>query len=119
MPESAVSRIHVGEPVAVAVQSLRKTVTGTVARFADRLDTDTRTMHVEVDVPNSKLELVPGMYADATLVLDQAKGAIVAPVQAHRSRREAGARVLVVGARRQARGARRCRWASKPTIASR
>jgi hypothetical protein len=30
---------------------------------AERLDSDTRTMRVEVDVANPKLELVPGMYA--------------------------------------------------------
>jgi RND family efflux transporter MFP subunit len=96
VPESAVSRVHLGGPVAVAVQSLRRTVTGTVARFSDRLDTDTRTMHVEVDVPNTDLTLVPGMYADATVVLDQVKGAIVAPVQSL-DRGAEGARVFVVG----------------------
>jgi RND family efflux transporter MFP subunit len=96
VPESAVSRIHLGGQVSVAVQSLHKTVTGAVARFADRLDTDTRTMRVEVDVPNPDLTLVPGMYADATLVLDQVKGAIVAPVQAL-DRTADGARVFVVG----------------------
>jgi RND family efflux transporter MFP subunit len=95
VPESAVSRIHVGTPVSVAVQTLRKTVTGTVARFAERLDMETRTMRVEVDVANAKLELVPGMYADATLVLDQVKGVLVAPVQAI-DRTESGSRVLVV-----------------------
>jgi RND family efflux transporter MFP subunit len=96
VPESAVPRIHLGGQVAVAVQSLHRTVTGTVARFADRLDTDTRTMRVEVDVPNQDLTLVPGMYADATLVLDQVKGAILAPVQAL-DRTPDGARVFVVG----------------------
>ena len=96
VPESAVSRIHLGGRVSVAVQSLHKTVTGAVARFADRLDTDTRTMRVEVDVPNPDLTLVPGMYADATLVLDQVKGAIVAPVLAL-DRTADGARVFVVG----------------------
>ena len=95
VPESAVSRIHVGGDVAVVVQSLHKTVTGTVARFADRLDTETRTMHVEVDVSNPKLELVPGMYADATLVLDAAKDVLVAPIQAI-DRTEKGATALVV-----------------------
>ena len=40
--------------------------------------------------------LVPGMYADATVVLDQVKGAIVAPVQAL-DRGAEGARVFVVG----------------------
>ena len=95
VPESAVSRIHIGGAVAVTVQSLHKTVTGTVARFADRLDTETRTMRVEVDVPNPGLELVPGMYADATVVLDSAKDAVVAPVEAI-DRAEKGGHVLVV-----------------------
>jgi len=95
VPESAVSRIHLGGDVSVAVQSLHKTVKGTVARFSDRLDTDTRTMHVEVDVQNPTLELVPGMYADATILLDAAKDAVVAPVQAI-DRDEKGASVMVV-----------------------
>ena len=64
VPESAVSRIRVGAAVSLGVQALRKTFTGTVARFAGRLDTDTRTMHVEVDVANPTLEIVPGMFAD-------------------------------------------------------
>ena len=95
VPESAVPRIHVGNDVAVTVQSLHATVAGRVARFSDRLDTDTRTMHVEVDVPNPKLELVPGMYADATLILDVAKDTLVVPVQAI-DRGDSGARVLVI-----------------------
>ena len=96
VPESAVSRIHLGGAVAVTVQSLHKTVTGKVARFADRLDTETRTMRVEVDVTNPTLDLVPGMYADATLVLDAVRDALVAPVQSV-DRAETGARVFVVG----------------------
>jgi len=95
VPESAVPRIRTGAAVRVAVQSLRKTVTGRIARLAERLDTDTRTMRVEVDVPNPSLELVPGMYADATLVLGAATAAAVAPVQAV-DRDEQGGRVLVV-----------------------
>jgi len=95
VPESAVSRVHLGAPVEVTVQSLRKTVTGTVARFADRLDTETRTMRVEVDVRNTGLELVPGMYANATLVLDAVKDTLVAPVQAV-DRAVDGGQVLVV-----------------------
>jgi RND family efflux transporter MFP subunit len=78
------------------VQSLHKTVSGIVARFADRLDTDTRTMRVEVDVQNANLELVPGMYADASLALEQVSNTIVAPVQAV-DHGETGARVLAVG----------------------
>ena len=39
-------------------------------------------MHVEVDVPNPNLELVPGMYADASIVLAEAKNVLVVPVEA-------------------------------------
>ena len=56
-----------------SVQALDRTFPGKVARFADKLDPETRTMHDEVDVPNPKLELVPGMYADASIALDQAQ----------------------------------------------
>lgn len=95
VPESAVPRIHLKEPVEVRVTSMNRTVSGTIARFADRVDADTRTMRVEVDVPNPKLELVPGMYAQASIALDQARDALTIPVQAV-DRVEDKARVLVV-----------------------
>jgi len=95
VPESAVSRIRAGAPVELNVQALHKTFTGTIARFSDRLDTETRTMRVEVDVPNPNLELVPGMYADASIVLDQAKHVLLAPVEAI-DRTDTSARVLLV-----------------------
>jgi multidrug efflux pump subunit AcrA (membrane-fusion protein) len=39
-------------------------------------------MRVEVDVPNPKLELVPGMYAQASVALDSATDVLTVPVQA-------------------------------------
>jgi RND family efflux transporter MFP subunit len=96
VPESAVSRIHLGGPVTLTVQALNnRTVTGIIARFADRLDPDTRTMHVEVDVPNPSLEIVPGMFANASITINEAKGVLVAPVGAI-DRTDGGAHVLVV-----------------------
>jgi len=96
IPESAVPRVRVGTPVSLDVQSLKKTFRGAVARFSDRLDTDTRTMQVEVDMANPARELVPGMYANASIVLAEAKGVLVAPVQAV-DRYETGSRAFVVG----------------------
>jgi len=81
VPESAVSRIHDRQPVDVRVQALDTVFPGTVSRFAQRLDADTRTMRVEVDVPNPKLALVPGMYAQASIALDRATDALTLPVQ--------------------------------------
>jgi RND family efflux transporter MFP subunit len=82
VPESTVALIHVGTPVDLNVQALHKTFTGKVARFSERLDSDTRTMRVEVDVENPTLELVPGMYATASIVLDSASDAVIVPVEA-------------------------------------
>jgi len=82
VPESSVSLIRIGTPVDLDVQALHKTFNGKVSRFADRLDSDTRTMRVEVDVENPRLELVPGMYATASIVLDAASDAVIVPVEA-------------------------------------
>jgi RND family efflux transporter MFP subunit len=82
VPESAVTRIRLGEPVNVRVQALGRTYPGKIARFAERLNTDTRTMETEVDVANANLELIPGMYAYADIALDRISGALVVPVQA-------------------------------------
>lgn len=95
VPESAVSRIRLGAPVDVKVQALGRHFQGTVARFAEKLNLDTRTMETEVDVPNPTLELVPGMYAYASITTDQARGVLVAPVQAI-DRKDDTTTVLVV-----------------------
>jgi RND family efflux transporter MFP subunit len=82
VPESAVPQVRLEAPVTVRVPVMNRTFPGTVARFADRLDTDTRTMLVEVDVPNPTGELKPGMMAEANLSLEQARGVLSVPVQA-------------------------------------
>ena len=82
VPESAVTRIRLGEPVNVRVQALGRTYPGKIARFAGRLNADTRTMETEVDVANANLELIPGMYAYADIALDRITGALTVPVQA-------------------------------------
>ena len=97
VPESAVPKIRVKTPVSVRVPSLGRTFPGTVSRFADRLDQETRTMLVEVDVENPTGELVPGMYADASMSLKEVKGALLVPIEAIGNREGAEARVFVIG----------------------
>ena len=60
VPETDVPSVRLGKKVSVEVQALNKTFEGTVARFADKVDSATRTMMTEVDVPNPNLEIVPG-----------------------------------------------------------
>ncbi|HEY6926130.1 MAG TPA: efflux RND transporter periplasmic adaptor subunit, partial [Steroidobacteraceae bacterium] len=75
--------IRLGAPAAVKVDSLgNKTFEGKIARFSDRIDDSTRTMTVEMEVPNPTLELVPGMYANVELKVDQRDRALAIPVEA-------------------------------------
>ncbi len=80
VPESAVSRIRVGSTLDVMVPSLHKTFPGRVARTADTLQMSTRTMDTQVDVANPNFVLVPGMYAEVNLRLDEHDNALAVPV---------------------------------------
>ncbi len=82
VPESAVPRVHVGEALDVRVASLGRSFPGRVARFADKIQPSTRTMDTEVDVPNPSLALIPGMYAEVSLRLDERRGALSVPLEA-------------------------------------
>ena len=82
VPESYVPFIHVGDPVDVLVPSLNRTFPGKVARFSAGVREDTRTMHTEVDVPNKDGVLVPGLYAQADLTLEQREDVPTVPLQA-------------------------------------
>jgi RND family efflux transporter MFP subunit len=82
VPESYVRFIRVGDPVDVHVPSLNRTFPGTVARFSAGVREDTRTMHTEVDVKNKDGTLVPGIYAQADLTLEQREDVPTVPLQA-------------------------------------
>jgi RND family efflux transporter MFP subunit len=82
VPESYVGTVHDGEPVTVTVPALGRNLPGKVTRFADRVQSSTRTMTAEVDLKNAKLDLIPGMYAQVQLNLADAPNAIAVPVGA-------------------------------------
>jgi len=97
VPERAVSNIQIGESVAVNVSGMDRTFEGKIIRFSDQIDTATRTMHTEVDVPNPKYQLVPGMYASVKIPLHAAAKVLTVPVQAFQAEGEGKGIVLVVG----------------------
>ena len=82
VPESDVPYIQVGGDVQVKVNATGHTFTGKIIRFSRALDTNTRTMLTEVDVPNRDLSLNPGMYAETTIQLQQKNDALILPAQA-------------------------------------
>jgi RND family efflux transporter MFP subunit len=82
VPESYVRYVRIGSPVSVRVPSFDRTFPGKVTRFSNDVHDATRTMHTEVDVPNQSGQLIPGLYAEATLVLNKSGDALTVPLQA-------------------------------------
>jgi RND family efflux transporter MFP subunit len=68
VPQSNASFVRRGQTASLRVSNLPgRAFTGTVARTASSLDPNSRTMLVEVHVPNSDGALLPGMYAQVSL----------------------------------------------------
>jgi RND family efflux transporter MFP subunit len=82
VPESDVPYIQVGGDVEVKVNATGRVFTGKIIRFSRALDTNTRTMLTEVDVPNRDLSLNPGMYAETMIQLQQKNDTLILPAQA-------------------------------------
>lgn len=82
VPESLAASVHIGEPADIRVQATDEHFSGKVIRSTDSLDRSTRTMQVEVDVPNADYKLTPGMYADVTLRVQNDPDALTLPLQA-------------------------------------
>jgi RND family efflux transporter MFP subunit len=100
VPESAVPMIRLGTTVTVHVQALNRDFEGKVARFANAVNQETRTMHTEVDVRNPSRSIVEGMYAEVKLTLAKSDHALAVPIQAV-SREGSHTTVLVVNSNDQ------------------
>jgi len=75
--------VRVGQTVEVTVDALPgKRFAGRVSRVPPALDTNTRTLEVEIVVPNPDGTLKPGMYGRAALTVDTHPRAVVLPVEA-------------------------------------
>jgi RND family efflux transporter MFP subunit len=98
VPESAVPQLRLGSTVQVHISAMNRDFQGHVARFADSLNDETRTMHTEIDVENRDGALKDGMYAEAKLVLSQRDAVLTVPVQAVQ-RNSSGGTVLMVDSR--------------------
>jgi RND family efflux transporter MFP subunit len=82
VPESLAASVRDGEPADIRVKATDEHFSGKVIRSAGSLDRSTRTMQVEVDVPNGDYKLTPGMYADVSLRVQNDPNALTLPLQA-------------------------------------
>jgi len=98
IPENEAPWAGDGDPVKLALRALPgRTIDGTISRVSRRLDKATRTMLIEVDLPNADGLLLPGMYAEATVTLEEIPNAIVLPASAVRFDETGNSTVYVVG----------------------
>ncbi len=83
VPEPEVPFIKNGLRVKVTVEELPNRVfEGAVTRFAYALDETSKTMLSEIEIPNPKGELRPGMFATVRIVAEQKNDALLIPVEA-------------------------------------
>ncbi len=70
VPQSSAEDVHVGQTATLATPELPdRKFTGAVTRSANSLDPSSRTLLVEVQVPNPDAKLLPGMYVEVDLHL--------------------------------------------------
>ncbi|HZQ62118.1 MAG TPA: efflux RND transporter periplasmic adaptor subunit [Casimicrobiaceae bacterium] len=74
VPQASANLVRVGQKVNVIQPELQgRTFEGEIARTAASIDTTTRTMQVEVTLPNRNGELLPGAYVQVLLPLAASK----------------------------------------------
>ncbi len=81
--EQDIPRVTMGREASVTVDAYPgKKFTGKVSKFAEAVDLSTRTMAVEVDIPNPGHFLRPGMFSTVTLTVGEHADALTLPTQA-------------------------------------
>jgi len=96
VPQSGASGVHIGQKAVLTISNFPGRVfRGTVTRTANALDPASRTMLVEIDVPNTDGALLSGTYAEVTLSTAPSNAPLVVPAAAVIFRTD-GAQVAVV-----------------------
>jgi RND family efflux transporter MFP subunit len=97
VPEREAVWVDLGDAAAISFDALPgQTFTGTVARLSGAIDPATRTMQVEIDLPNADGRIRPGLYGQVRLTLERRESALALPAAAVQY--DDGANVLVVAA---------------------
>jgi RND family efflux transporter MFP subunit len=80
VPQVYARQIKIGDPVTVTLaERVGQPFKGTIARTARAIDTATRTMQVEIQVPNPTGALIAGSYVQVTLPINVDEQALVVP----------------------------------------
>jgi len=79
---SYVAGVKVGDEAEIRIPSLRKNFTAKISRVSQKVETSTRTMEAQIDLPNADNSLIAGVYATVMLKIDRRNDALVLPVEA-------------------------------------
>jgi RND family efflux transporter MFP subunit len=83
IPQAFALSVKEGEAATVSIRQLQaRRFEGHVTRTAGTIDPTSRTLNVEIDVPNPKGELLPGMFADVTIAVAVAHRVVRVPSSA-------------------------------------
>jgi RND family efflux transporter MFP subunit len=95
--EKDIVQVKKGTRAEIAVDAYaNKVFEGTVTRMADALDLSTRSMAVEIDIPNDDHLLKPGMFSTVILITGEHANAVTVPTMAIQ-RDDSGSFVFVAG----------------------
>ena len=99
VPEVDAPLVTRGDSVTLSFPSFpaQESIKGTVTRTSGNLDPSTRTMLVEVEMPNPDQKMIPGMFGQATITLATKSAANMLPARAIRFEDSGQAYVYVVG----------------------
>ena len=96
VPQTNASSIHAGQPARISVSNIPgRSFPGTIARTANSLDSTSRTLLVEVQVPNPDGALMPGMYAQVDFSNSRTNAPLLIPAEALMVRAD-GTQIAVV-----------------------
>jgi len=104
VPETFAVDANPGDRVLVKLQAMKgRIVEGKVIRTSWALDSRTRTIRVEVDLPNPGGKLRPGLYAYATVVVEEHADVLTLPATAVVLEKDKAFCVCVAGGRARRR----------------
>ena len=79
-PEQNLSQLKVGQAIKIKVDTYPDEIfTGKISAIDSEVNTQTRNIQIEANVPNDQLKLVPGMFANVKVLMPHDVSAIVIP----------------------------------------
>ena len=82
IPEKYAGFVHIGDKIKFSVAGSGNSYSGTVFAIEPKIDETTRTLKIRAISPNTRGEILPGAFADVTLILMEIPDALMIPTQA-------------------------------------